>query len=384
MGGNALKNVQTVRLNKKDYFNLANRVLQKLRTKMPHVKFAIIPAYGDKEDYGDLDILTNGFVDMFIIQELFKPLEVATNGPVISFEVELFQVDLIHTKDEDFDVGLDYYSYNDLGNLIGRIAHKLGFKYGHDGLSYVVRSGDYVHSVIHLSKDRRQIFDFLGLPTATFDRGFNTLNQIFEFVCSSPYFNKNIYLLDNRNHTSRTRDRKRKTYMLFLEWLETKEGLNCYPYETMSEKGGRTDKEPFMQLAFYVWPEFKSKYLSAQQDIEKLQQFKLKFNGIVVSSLTGLTGQALGQFMTHLRELKQPSFVDWVIDTSDEEIAYFISTSFARHQQLIVKPQRLHESPKRSPTLIDALYLREPVYDYVPVVVVKLPILRNYKEGQQP
>lgn len=42
---------------------------------------------------------------------------------------------------------------------------------------------------------------------------------MFKYVLSSPYFDPSIYLYENLNHINRTRDRKRKTYNMFLEYI---------------------------------------------------------------------------------------------------------------------------------------------------------------------
>lgn len=41
---------------------------------------------------------------------------------------------------EHFNTSLEYLNWNDLGNLIGRIAHKFGLKYGHKGLLYIIKN----------------------------------------------------------------------------------------------------------------------------------------------------------------------------------------------------------------------------------------------------
>ena len=52
------------------------------------------------------------------------------------FETNFFQLDLILTSKENFDNYLRYLSFNDLGQLIGRVAFSQGLRYGGEGLYY--------------------------------------------------------------------------------------------------------------------------------------------------------------------------------------------------------------------------------------------------------
>ena len=78
----------------------------------------------------------------------FKPKAALLNSNVFSFELDGHQVDLIFTEKKFYESALVYFANNDFSNLIGRIAHKHGFKYGHCGLVYVMRDGDCILSII--------------------------------------------------------------------------------------------------------------------------------------------------------------------------------------------------------------------------------------------
>jgi hypothetical protein len=197
---------------------------------------------------------------------------------------------------------VNYFAWNDLGNLMGRVAHKLGFKYGHEGLSMTFRDGDYQYAEVNLSKDPRAIVEFLGYDYDRFAEGFDTVEEIFNFTASTEFFNKDIYLLENRNHTSRTRDRKRKTYSEFLTWIETAELLYSYPWAELKEQGGRTYKQQFMDRAFTFFPAFKAEHDKIQASFELWKSAKANFNGDLVREWTGLTDKKLGEFMKFLRE----------------------------------------------------------------------------------
>src|SRR5574343_261836 len=211
MGGNIFEN--TIRLNSKDYlmttkeiFILLNKVYD---TQLSNIVFSNcireIPAYKTKSSFGDMDILINStYLDKSIMIKYLQSQNIpySNNGDVLSFRYVFdvdkpFQIDLIYTKDEYFMSSYHYFSWNDLGNLMGVLIKKLGLKYGHKGLSLVIRDKEYVMSEIQLSTNVEDALNILGLSIEQFYKGFNTLENIFEFIISSKYFNSSAYLLDN-------------------------------------------------------------------------------------------------------------------------------------------------------------------------------------------
>lgn len=319
MGGQALKNTVTRRYERAEYEALCAQVLKQLRIDFPERKIAAISAYHTKTSFGDLDILMD--TDQLTIhlsdyiKTRFQPNELVRNTNVYSFDYQQFQIDIIGSPYEDFDISLHYFAWNDLGNIIGRLYHKMGFKYGHNGLTLIVRDGNNILGEISLSKNIKTILAFAELDPKRFLQGFDTLEDIFRFAASSPYFNKAIYLLDNRNHASRIRDKKRATYNALLKWLETQDQLNAYPWDTMREHGGRQLKEQFLQRAFEWFPHAKPQYKQLWDNNELRKRANEKFNGILIQSWMGLEGKELGAFMKYLREqgnIEQQDFIQWL------------------------------------------------------------------------
>lgn len=308
MGGNALKNVETRRYMRDEYLVLEKEVLDILREDFPGRRVAAIQAYREKDSFGDMDILLesdNLNTDlMSYTKERFNTKQAVRNSNVVSFEYKGFQIDLICTTRKNFDASVNYFAWNDLGNLMGRIAHKLGFKYGHEGLSMTFRDGTHMYGEVVVSRNVRSIVEFLGYDYDRFAAGFDTVEEIFDFTASTPFFNKEIYSLENRNHTSRTRDRKRKTYSQFLTWIETAELPHAYPWLIMREQGGPEFKKQFLERAFQFFPDFKAKYEKVQVDFDTWKLVKQNFNGDLVREWTGLQDRELGAFMKHLHAVK--------------------------------------------------------------------------------
>lgn len=243
MGGHAMKNYGVERLTKKQY----DEVLSALIITLPY-KTVAIPSYRAKDSFGDCDLLTTATDEAFekSLSKDFVLLGKKRNGSVTSYALKYgnfppFQFDLIKAREDSFKFHYNYLSYNDLGNLIGRVAAAFGFKFAHDGL-YILAW--YSHQGEERSVGRvkeygktndcaehkmeklfisnfDQALEFLGFDSLRFAQGFNTIDDILDYVASSKYFCKDFFLFENRNHDQRKRDVKRPTYTRALEYFDT-------------------------------------------------------------------------------------------------------------------------------------------------------------------
>lgn len=304
MGGNVFKhNHDVVRLGKDVYFKMYGDVRHKLERMSGLEKCELVKAYNNKSSFGDMDILCVGEYTKDDVSKAFGDVPVSKNGPVISILYKQFQIDLINVHQEDFEMSKVYYSYNDLGNFMGRVAHRMGFKYGHDGLWLILRDVDYVYAKICVSKSPRDIFEFLGYDYGYYLLGFVELEDVFEFASSTRFFNPDMFLDEYRNAKSLVRDRKRESYRLFKEYVvKNSQTVSRYPYENMSEKGGRVAKDEFLFTAYIYFGGFKEKVEKAKQEHQKRKELKNKFNGDIVRNLTGLDGKELGMFIANLKD----------------------------------------------------------------------------------
>lgn len=270
MGGNATKQYNTIRLDK-DTYNKASKLLVNLMNQYLDKPFEIIKAYETKDSFGDLDLLsvnnTDDFEKKLLINENGKNVfihGVVSDGGIksyaISFKIDNptdpsvllkdnwtkpFQLDFIHKSAEDFDFARQYFSFNDLGNFIGRIASGAGFKFGFDGLYkkiYFNEDGDVVDVKslksqrerqelangkpesnkkieVLITKDFEKAIEFLGFDYPRYTQGFKTLEDIFQYVQESKYFHLENFLLDNRKADVRHRDLKRPNYNMMVDYF---------------------------------------------------------------------------------------------------------------------------------------------------------------------
>lgn len=340
MGGKALKNIETRRLNADEYHALVPVVLEKIAAVVGRDRpLAVIQAYGAKPDFGDMDVLVasdnipTDYKDR--IAEAFASRDVHRNGNVTSLEFQSFQIDVIAIKAESFDFALSYFNWNDLGNLVGRVAHKMGCKYAFEGLYVPLRDGDHMFAEVTVTRDVDKALNFLGYDPLRFRAGFQTMEEIFRYTASTPYFDPAIYLLENRNATSRVRDAKRPTYNAFLKWLEDPAGLATFLPEKFQAQAWYefpTEKATWLTSLRTEFPDFGDRMDAALAKKARYELARTMFNGERVTELTGLKGKELGELMRGLREAHEgpDALASWVLDVGQAGVDRAVMDALAR------------------------------------------------------
>lgn len=291
MGGKALKGLvetnQVVRVNEEQLlsaFDKTNDLINQYFSGK-EIKTAMPKYIKSKETFGDLDFIV-GINNMqerdyrLLIKDLAKTLNLPidlselnvddkyfytaldkaggssyffNNGGILSFslpidiqdnEQKYLQVDLIFTSLKNFEPSYNYLSNNDLSNFLGRLARTQGLKYGATGLYTEVYYNDMnANNDIHLTSDMKQILEVLDLDTEQYFKGFETYDEMLNYLAESKYFNPMIFDLDYRNHDARQRDTKRDTYKKMLEFC------NDYEKKVMSKYFNETTI--FMTLGIF-------------------------------------------------------------------------------------------------------------------------------------
>lgn len=340
MGGNATKQWNTERFTKTEYDSVCNYIAKLMELKPLYKNnenevddyvsnqiltesdgdelYAVIPCYFEKDSFGDLDFLTTDN-HVSVIEKLQKADDVEIIGKVKggnctsyairfnSISHKAFQLDIIHVDKSVFNFALHYFSFNDLGNFIGRIASAARIKFGFDGMFrkvYFNNHGDMIpvyalkeqqsqandnsHSTVVkktevlLTCDFFTALDFLGFDIERYKQGFATLDEIFEFVYQSKFFKESYFSLDNRPADMRARDKKRANYGLALDYFAGKgEKTSFYPL-------------PDDEVINQVFPHSLEEMLELQKQIKIQTKIKESISSkkIVKSLLNGI-GQAV-------------------------------------------------------------------------------------------
>lgn len=330
MGGRAFPKLNCKRLNKEEFDIFSQKIVSQLYSIGGF--FWIIKSYHQKDSFGDLDIVYTTQEDHKIpVERFIFELDCSysfINGDITSLaiphEESFFQVDLIFIPKKYIQNAYCYFAYNDLGNLVGRIFHRAGFKLGQKGLQYIIRDEECDNRVIKevdIDGTWSEYLSFAGYDSSRWLKGFDTLEDVFEYAVSTPLASKTIFRLEETNHAARVRDRKRKTYQQFLQWIYGTE--NNVPDEERIPK--KQLRKEFLEKAFETFPHFKIDYDRYMFESNQNKQVKNKFNGHIVSEVTGLTGKDLGSFIqdfihSYIENELRTDKTTWVLDLSVEQI----------------------------------------------------------------
>lgn len=284
----------------------------------------IIKHVREKKDFGDIDILVESSVCNDVRERIkticwkgdsgesyTNKLDSIDNSYICTMkhrDIEYnVQIDIIPTDIRNMELSSAYFAYNDLGNLIGRIAHRRGMKYGHDGLWYIHNRGDRRLGEVLLSGDVAFIIDYLGFDYSAWERGFDTFDEMFKWVVESRYFEQNAFPLEFRNHRSRVRDSKRKVYNAFLRYI--KYDGEYIPRDSEYNLIRLKEDFPFLEEELNA--------LDEQDDLRIY--YKNRINGNIVRDFFNgkYDGKDLGRLMTVIRN-KIPLYD--LYDMTDEEV----------------------------------------------------------------
>jgi hypothetical protein len=344
MGGLAVKEIIGVegkRFDKELRDKFQRFIAEALRTSGIYL-FYFVTEHRGKDSFGDIDILVDSeypfeeFKDnlhykfnsnSFEYQGEFK------NDKVTSVAISGYQIDFISTPREDLRPSFTYYANNDLGNLLGRIAHGMGLLYGHQGLKLKVRDkDDHVIDDILLTTNEYEIMQFIGFSqgdTILFQHytqvGFPDITSIYEFVTRSNMFDGSKYELDQLNQINRIRNKKRPTYMGFIQYLaENPDKKNKRPLHPLHKE--------YYQVKALEYFGKESDYFKVKLKLHKKEWIAMKFNGELVRGWYGLEGKELGEF---IKDFYSKYDRDTIADMSNLEIKKEADKLWENHSKTI-------------------------------------------------
>lgn len=295
-------------------------------------RYRIPRYYANKPDFGDLDIIVRldaGDNWQQIRQTIVADLgitEFKAAGSVFSTLYRNFQVDYFTARLAYFESTYNYLSFNDLGNLIGKICRRFNLKYGERGLSYVYRynNGNFQQE-IELTQDFAAICRLLELDYAKWQSGFADLTEIFAWTIACPYFSVAPYI--DRSTSLERRVKERSTIQSFLDYLDRHHITKTYQY-----LDNRDDYLPWIDANFPA-ANLLDRIAAAKAAAERLELVKAKFNGdIIMRLLPQLAGKELGQFIVNFKQ-QFDNFEGFIIGAEPDEIDRSI-LEFARSIEL--------------------------------------------------
>ena len=294
MGGNLFK---LGRLPQAQYAVIETELREYLDRKMGD-QYRIPRYYRSKADFGDVDIIVSDAaiqstwqdLRMQIVQDLGIE-QYKSAGAVFSTVYQHFQVDYFCKEQAFFESTYHYLSFNDIGNILGKIFKRFNLKYGEQGLQYVFRRTDgHFQKDLPVSLDFARIFAFLDLDYAHWERGFDTLDEMFRWATASPYFSIKPY--EEQDATTAKRVKERHTMQRFIQWLQENRITQTFTFQE--------ERDAYLPMieAFFPEAHLLKKIEQERQREGFVQQLRGKYSGQVVMRLfPELQGKALGEFM---------------------------------------------------------------------------------------
>jgi hypothetical protein len=332
MGGKALNKygVFTERKDTTEFLRIGEEIQDSLHLYFLNyhgiqVETCIVTCYRTKPDHGDLDLLVKVTPEMNIdfrkeIGLFFLPQAINSNGGVHSFDYQGFQIDFIPVPETKWETAKTYYSYDPLGNIMGKTFHKFGLSYGWEGLFYKFRNFHGSNSKdILLTNDARKIFTFGGYDYDRYLKGFDTLEEIFMFCIDSKYFDSEMFQMENLKSIDKKRNRKRGSYHLFLNYLKDN-GIN-------TKFQFNVDKDSYLLMIdeFFSEADLLGKLYELKMKDSENKIISQKFNGdMVMQWLPNLQGKELGAAMSKFKAtFTEENFNAYILNSSFEEIKNF-------------------------------------------------------------
>ena len=190
MGGNALvesHGIKSERMDINTYTNLENHVIDILLSL--NVDFRTVKYYHEKDDFGDLDIVVSRDYDSVAkIRKYFQENNIKhtnefredQNVSIFSalFNGDRHQVDFMFVDKPELESASEYYSYNDIWNLLGKIIKTYDYKLGWNGLLYTYRNGNHYKKDIVLTYNLLTALEILGLDWTRYKKGFKNYDEM--------------------------------------------------------------------------------------------------------------------------------------------------------------------------------------------------------------
>jgi len=321
MGGKALHSlgIESRRVSTQELYQIYNEISQIVNEKMGIETF-MGSFYAQKPDHGDVDVLLKIDKENININQWIKDnistKGIHNNGGVNSFEYKDFQVDFIPINSDNWELAKVWFSYDPIHNLLGKISHRFGAKYGWDGLRlmYQTKMGHEWDNIV-LSKDPREIFNFMGYDYDKYSQGFDTLQEILDYIISGKYFSIELFLMENLRHIDRKRNKNRGSYQKFLAYCEeNKDKLPNYPFEK--------DKSKYLPYLNECFPNARifERIVEIETKEKELEEIRLKFNGhLLMGWYPELNGKYLGFVIERYKKSKD-NFENFIKENSKESI----------------------------------------------------------------
>ena len=333
MGGSAFTieshGFTTSRMNKAQYIAVSNLILPLLRSRFRIA--AIPPEAPGKSSYGDLDIMVVHPLQPVsgdaLVNECIGILDsncrgVIRNQPTTNIAVVIeditVQVDVHVVPREDiWEVDYWMHSYGDMGMILSSAIKAWGLRMSSSRGLWVEIPG--YSSPFILSLDVQKIVRFLELDWERYLMGFNTIEEVFEWIRGVKVNGEKIGVkAKNKLKNGRHDDRP----MWVAYWKSGDQDVAYAPSDQ--------EKKQVLEEALRYFDK-EREYIDIVEQMKQDKMVKGKFNGKKVMEWTGANGKLLGLLMKSLKE-DERLVPQAVVSLEDDEIESIVLEYWNRLQ----------------------------------------------------
>jgi hypothetical protein len=307
MGGRLLAKFGARRLQTEEYMEVQNNLISQLE-KICDLKFFTIPQCSDKLSHGDIDICVDESIKNIrtLITSNFVTNGTGQNDDIFSFVFQCeFQVDIICSPFPEF--ARNSLAYNDIISVVfGSICKMNGLKLRKNGLFFI---NPITNNDILVTSRWDDVLNLFGIDEEIVNE---SKEGVFQFVCSTPFFNRARFIHESLRKTNIRAKRKRPIQNEFLNYVR------------QSQNSGGVLSSKVLHHKLLSIDGF-----SERLDDDNMQHhnlvimnnlMKTKFSSEMIINLTGLKGKELGDFIKRFKRSKGEDFHHWLNISSEDQI----------------------------------------------------------------
>ncbi|KAG0126673.1 hypothetical protein HOY82DRAFT_491436 [Tuber indicum] len=201
MGGRAF-NLDTPPIPHDVYLRLVSKFTTLLQSL--HEIVRVSPHAPEKIIHGDIDILVASPVRPYTNEELLALLGAEQSIPgfptanlaVYEPEMEAYvQVDIRMCPPEKIEWETFHRAYGDLWSILGAMGKRVGISVNHSGVRVSVghiEKKNKKAAMVHLTDDPRAAIEFFGCDWGWYERGFSTVQEMFDFCARCRFLDLGI------------------------------------------------------------------------------------------------------------------------------------------------------------------------------------------------
>jgi len=197
-------------LNKIEFIKILKEIVTVLEKE--EIKYDIPYVHIDKMQYNYIDILITDNITIFELNKMYNLSNIKEKDNIYYTNYQDFNINFIKTNLDEWGYTFHYYCWNILHNLIDVMVRPYNLQYTRYGLKYLYKGKSFL-----LTKNMKDIFDFLELKFKLIALGFPTDFTINNFVEDSPYFDSKSFSMKNFKEYDAMFDCNKEYYENFLK-----------------------------------------------------------------------------------------------------------------------------------------------------------------------